>query len=444
MSKRKEGKFYKDFEKKSKRSFSKKTGGKKFEKSTEELKSGSRFKKDYDKDDRKSDDKRSGGRFEKRDDRKSDDKRSGGRFEKRDDRKSDDKRSGGRFEKRDDRRSDDKRSGGRFEKRDDRKSDDKRSGGRFEKRDDRNSSNNRRGAGRFERSNDRNSDNRRNDNRFEKQADSSSEDGREERSYKRDFEAPNSVNENEKSVENPENKDTVRLNKYVASAGIASRRKADELIRKGFVKVNDEVVLEMGFRVKDTDVIKFKNEVIKPEQRKVYFLLNKPKNVITTTDDEKGRRHVMDIMGNVCEERIYPVGRLDRDTTGLLLFTNDGDLAKKLSHPSYEIKKIYHVTLDKPISPEELEQIRVGLILEDGETPVDKVEYDSSDPSGKSVVITVHIGRNRIVRRIFAHLGYTVLRLDRIYYGGLTKKNIGRGFHRPLKKQEIIMLKHFI
>ena len=216
------------------------------------------------------------------------------------------------------------------------------------------------------------------------------------------------------------------------------------MIRQGFVKVNGEVVREMGFRVKETDKIEYKDEVIKPEERKVYFLLNKPKNVITTTDDEKGRRHVMDIMNDVCEERIYPVGRLDRDTTGLLLFTNDGDLAKKLSHPSYEVKKIYHVFLDKPITPEELEKIREGLILEDGETPVDKVEYDEGDPSGKGVVITVHIGRNRIVRRIFAHLGYTVMKLDRIYYGGLTKKNLGKGFHRPLKKQEVIMLKHFI
>jgi 23S rRNA pseudouridine2605 synthase len=239
-------------------------------------------------------------------------------------------------------------------------------------------------------------------------------------------------------------KDTIRLNKYVANAGIASRRKADELIVQGLVKVNGEVVKEMGFRVKKTDEVQFKNKVIKPVTKMVYFLLNKPKNVITTMKDERGRKTVMDIMSNACEERIFPVGRLDRDTTGLLLFTNDGELAKKLSHPSYEVRKIYHVTLDKPIPEEDLEKIRQTLTLEDGEAPVDKVIYDEADKTKKRVVITIHIGRNRIVRRIFSHLGYHVDKLDRIYYGGLTKKNLSRGFHRPLTKQEVIMLKHFI
>lgn len=239
-------------------------------------------------------------------------------------------------------------------------------------------------------------------------------------------------------------KDTIRLNKYVANAGIASRRKADELIAQGLVKVNGEVVREMGFRVKETDEIRFKDEVIKPVTKMVYFLLNKPKNVITTMKDEKGRKTVMDIMANACQERIFPVGRLDRNTTGLLLFTNDGDLAKKLSHPSYEVRKIYHVILDKPMSDEDLEKIRQGLTLEDGEAPVDKAVFDEGDKTKKSVIVTIHIGRNRIVRRIFSHLGYHVEKLDRIYYGGLTKKNLSRGFHRPLRKQEIIMLKHFI
>ena len=238
-------------------------------------------------------------------------------------------------------------------------------------------------------------------------------------------------------------KDTVRLNKYVANAGIAARRKADELIAQGFVKVNGEVVREMGFRVKKTDEVRFKDKVIKPVTKMVYFLLNKPKNVITTMSDEKGRKTVMDIMGDACKERIFPVGRLDRQTTGLLLFTNDGELAKRLSHPSYEVKKIYHVFLDKSMSDGDLEKIRQGLTLEDGDAPVDKVIFDASDKSKKSVVITIHIGRNRIVRRIFSHLGYTVEKLDRIYYGGLTKKNLSRGFHRPLNQQEIIMLKHF-
>lgn len=239
-------------------------------------------------------------------------------------------------------------------------------------------------------------------------------------------------------------KDTIRLNKYVANAGIASRRKADELIAQGLVKVNGEVIKEMGFRVQQTDEVQFKGKVIKPVEKMVYFLLNKPKNVITTMKDERGRKTVMNIMSNACEERIFPVGRLDRNTTGLLLFTNDGELAKKLSHPSYEVRKIYHVTLDKPISEDDMEKIRQTLTLEDGDAPVDKVIYDEADKSKKSVVITVHIGRNRIVRRIFSHLGYHVDKLDRIYYGGLTKKNLSRGFHRPLTKQEVIMLKHFI
>lgn len=239
-------------------------------------------------------------------------------------------------------------------------------------------------------------------------------------------------------------KDTIRLNKYVANAGIASRRKADEFIAQGLVKVNGVVVKEMGFRVQKTDEVQFKGKVIKPVEKMVYFLLNKPKNVITTMKDERGRKTVMNIMSNACEERIFPVGRLDRNTTGLLLFTNDGDLAKKLSHPSYEVRKIYHVTLDKPISEDDMEKIRQTLTLEDGDAPVDKVIYDEADKTKKTVVITIHIGRNRIVRRIFSHLGYHVDKLDRIYYGGLTKKNLSRGFHRPLTKQEVIMLKHFI
>jgi 23S rRNA pseudouridine2605 synthase len=245
-------------------------------------------------------------------------------------------------------------------------------------------------------------------------------------------------------VEDPDHKDTIRLNKYVANAGVASRRKADELIKQGFVKVNGEVVREMGHRVKPTDEIRFKDEVVKIEAKKVYFLLNKPKNMITTTDDEKGRKTVMDIMDKLCEERIYPVGRLDRHTTGLLLFTNDGDLAKRLSHPSYEVKKIYHVILDKPLEDADFDKITAGLDLEDGHAVIDKLEYDEGDRTKQSVMITIHIGRNRIVRRIFAHLDYTVEKLDRIYYAGLTKKNLSRGFARPLVEQEVIMLKHFI
>lgn len=232
-----------------------------------------------------------------------------------------------------------------------------------------------------------------------------------------------------------------RLNKYLASAGIASRRKCDELIAAGLVTVNEEVVLEMGYRVQENDVVRYKGKVVTPETRKVYILMNKPKNTITTAKDPQGRRTVIDIVYNACEERVYPVGRLDRNTTGLLLLTNDGELAKKLAHPSYRVKKIYHVTLDKPITPEELNAITAGLALEDGLAEVDKVQYHNDKDN--EVLIELHIGKNRIVRRIFSHLGYEVQRLDRVYYAGLTKKDIQRGNYRFLTEMEIRMLRHF-
>lgn len=233
-----------------------------------------------------------------------------------------------------------------------------------------------------------------------------------------------------------------RLNKYIASAGIASRRKADELIEQGFVAVNEEVIREMGYRVQPKDVVKFKGKIVKPQTKKVYLLLNKPKNTITTSQDPQGRKTVMEIVQNACEERIYPVGRLDRNTTGLLLLTNDGDLAKKLSHPSYNIKKVYHVTLDKNIPLHDLEAISNGLTLEDGLAEVDMVTYAAGDKR-KEVMIEIHIGKNRIVRRIFAHLGYEVIKLDRVYYAGLTKKDLSRGKFRHLKPEEVRLLKHF-
>ncbi len=233
-----------------------------------------------------------------------------------------------------------------------------------------------------------------------------------------------------------------RLNKFVAKAGICSRRKADEFIKQGFVKVNDTVVKEMGYRVKPEDVIKFKDKVIEAETNMVYVLMNKPKNYVTTVKDERGRKTVMDIVQGVCKERIYPVGRLDRATTGLLLMTNDGDLAQKLSHPSHGVKKIYHVTLEKAVTNKHLDLIRAGLTLEDGKAVVDKVNHLQGRDK-REVGIEIHIGKNRIVRRIFEHLGYEVKKLDRVYYGGLTKKDLQRGWHRFLTEREVIMLKHF-
>jgi 23S rRNA pseudouridine2605 synthase len=240
----------------------------------------------------------------------------------------------------------------------------------------------------------------------------------------------------------PESTEGMRLNKYVAHCGVASRREAAEIVKQGHISVNNELVIEPFYQIKTGDIVKFKGKVIKPEIRRVYYIMNKPKDVITTTSDEKGRKTVLDLIGDRVEERVFPVGRLDRDTTGLLLLTNDGELAQKMTHPSYKIKKIYHATLDKSIPKEDLDKIRAGLELEDGLAPVDEVDYIVERPHTE-VGITIHIGRNRIVRRIFAHLGYEVLKLDRVYLGGLTKKDLPRGFVRPLSKQEVIMLKHF-
>ncbi len=244
------------------------------------------------------------------------------------------------------------------------------------------------------------------------------------------------------SIKKDEDAKPPRLNKYVANAGICSRRKADELIKKGLVQVNDVVVREMGYRVQPGEVVKYNGKVIEPENTRVYILMNKPKNTITTLDDERGRTTVMKIVENACDQRIFPVGRLDRNTTGLLLMTNDGDLAQKLTHPKYGVKKIYHVKLDKPLLKKHLTEIATGLTLEDGPVQVDKVDY-LQDREKDEIGIEIHIGKNRIVRRIFEHFGYEVKKLDRVYYGGLTKKNITRGFYRFLTEQEVIMLKHF-
>lgn len=231
----------------------------------------------------------------------------------------------------------------------------------------------------------------------------------------------------------------VRLNRYLANAGVCSRRDADKFIAAGVVTVNGVVVTELGTKVKRSDEVKFHDEAVSME-KKVYLLLNKPKNYVTTSDDPQNRNTVMDLVKNACRERIYPVGRLDRNTTGVLLFTNDGDLATKLTHPQYLKKKIYHVFCDKNVAASDLRQIADGIMLEDGEIRADAVDY-ASDTDKKQVGIEIHSGRNRIVRRIFDHLGYKVVKLDRVYFAGLTKKNLRRGDWRFLTQDEVNMLK---
>ena len=231
----------------------------------------------------------------------------------------------------------------------------------------------------------------------------------------------------------------VRLNRYLANAGVCSRREADTFIQAGVVKVNGVVVTELGSKVKRSDEVMFHDQTISME-KKVYLLLNKPKDYVTTSDDPQNRKTVMDLVKNACRERIYPVGRLDRSTTGVLLFTNDGDLATKLTHPQYLKKKIYHVYCDKNVTAADLRQIAEGIMLEDGEIHADAIDY--ADPVDKKQVgIEIHSGRNRIVRRIFEHLGYKVVKLDRVYFAGLTKKNVKRGDWRFLTQDEVNMLK---
>ncbi|MBK8698694.1 MAG: rRNA pseudouridine synthase [Saprospiraceae bacterium] len=243
-------------------------------------------------------------------------------------------------------------------------------------------------------------------------------------------------------VEKAPKAEILRLNKFVAQSGICSRRKAAELVKAGEIYVNGEKEINPAYETKPTDVITYKSEVLKKEEKLIYLLMNKPKNVITSADDEKGRRTVLDLIKDRYEERVYPVGRLDRNTTGLLLLTNDGNLAKKLSHPSHLIKKVYHVELDKPLVAADLNRIREGLTLEDGVAEVDSVDYISGGKKNE-VGVEIHSGKNRIVRRIFESLGYEVVKLDRTYYAGLTKKDLPRGFARELDEKEIIMLRHF-
>ncbi|MCK0130190.1 rRNA pseudouridine synthase [Flavobacteriaceae bacterium F08102] len=231
----------------------------------------------------------------------------------------------------------------------------------------------------------------------------------------------------------------IRLNKYIANSGICSRREADTYIAAGSATVNGKVVTEMGYKVKPDDEVRFDSQLISPEAKR-YVLLNKPKNFITTMDDEKGRNTVMELVANATKERIYPVGRLDRNTTGLLLFTNDGEMAKKLTHPKHNIKKLYHATLDKKLAMSDLKKIEANFELEGRMVFVDAISYIENRPKTE-VGIEIHSGRNRIVRKIFEHFGYKVIKLDRVLFSGLTKKNLSRGQWRHLTQQEVNTLK---
>ena len=233
----------------------------------------------------------------------------------------------------------------------------------------------------------------------------------------------------------------IRLNRYIANAGVCSRREADNLIVAGEIKVNGEVITEMGYLVKPEDTVQYGKKRLNREKM-VYVILNKPKDFITTTEDPEGRKTVMDLVANASKERIFPVGRLDRNTTGLLLFTNDGELAQKLTHPSHKNSKIYQVELDKPLTKTDFEKIQIGLELEDGKAEVDDLAMIGD--TGKFAGIEIHIGKNRIVRRIFEHLGYEVVSLDRVQYAGLTKKDLPRGKWRFLNEKEVIRLKYFL
>lgn len=242
-----------------------------------------------------------------------------------------------------------------------------------------------------------------------------------------------------KPLENKPSSELVRLNKYIANAGVCSRRDADKLIEQGKIKINGAVMKELGYKVKSSDTVEYDGKSLSQE-KPVYILLNKPKDFITTLDDPQGRRTVMELIKRKGPERIYPVGRLDRKTTGLLLLTNDGDLAKNLSHPSGEVQKLYEVTLAKPISQDDFDKLEDGIELEDGFVKPNEIAVVSED--NRTLGVQIHIGRNRIVRRMFESLGYEVIRLDRVMYANLTKKDLPRGKWRYLSQKEVIQLKY--
>lgn len=236
------------------------------------------------------------------------------------------------------------------------------------------------------------------------------------------------------------NKDDIRLNKFIASSGICSRREADNLISQGLISINGEVVTQLGTKVKAGDEVRYGGEKLRFEKY-LYILMNKPKDIITTADDPQGRMTVLDIIGRNVQERVYPVGRLDRQTTGLLLLTNDGDLAKRLTHPKHGVNKIYHVTLNKAVTKTDMQRMTEGVELEDGMAVADAVSYVSGDTNKKEIAIRLHSGRNRVIRRMMETLGYEVVKLDRVAFAGLTKKKLLRGKWRHLNEKEVGMLK---
>jgi len=262
-----------------------------------------------------------------------------------------------------------------------------------------------------------------------------SADGEKRQDKAKSFVQKRRLNKIEKDV----HKDTIRLNKYIANSGICSRREADELIVQGLVEVNGKVVTEMGYQVEKTDKVVFDGQNITPE-KPVYVLLNKPKGYISTTKDDKARKTVMDLVANASPYRLFPVGRLDRSTTGVILLTNDGHMTKKLTHPSFDAKKIYHVTLDKKLSHEDMKLIAEGIRLDEGVAVVDQISFIEGKPKNE-IGIEIHIGWNRVIRRIFQRLGYEVEALDRVMFAGLTKKNIKRGHWRILTELEVNNLK---
>ncbi len=239
----------------------------------------------------------------------------------------------------------------------------------------------------------------------------------------------------DKKIDSP----SIRLNKYIAQSGVCSRREADELIKAGRIKVNSKVITEMGYQVKSDDSVQYGKKVLSKEQL-IYVLLNKPRDFITTTSDPQERKTVMQLVSKACSERIYPVGRLDRNTTGVLLLTNDGELSKKLTHPSHQVSKIYQVELNKPISDNHFTQIKEGIELEDGLIKVDDIAI--VDEEGFALGVEIHSGKNRIVKRIFESLGYDVTKLDRVMFAGLTKKDLSRGKWRFLRNKELVKLKY--
>ncbi len=257
--------------------------------------------------------------------------------------------------------------------------------------------------------------------------------------YKKSYSKPKSAQPKTGNIPKKKNTDEMRLNRFIANAGVCSRREADTYISAGMVTVNGKPVTELGIKVKPTDEVRFDGRLLNPE-KKVYLLLNKPKNYVTTTDDPHADKIVMELVKNACPERIYPVGRLDRNTTGVLLFTNDGDLSKRLTHPSHNMKKIYQVSLDRPVEAGHLDEILNGIELEDGPIAADDISYINNEEKTE-VGIEIHSGKNRIVRRIFEHFDYRVKKLDRVYFAGLTKKNLPRGKWRFLSEKEIQFLK---